>query len=136
MKRKQILALLLILSLNQVAPVMRQEILAKGTNETASGAISIFTETIQENLNNELEDKKVVVTGYAACDVNIRSNPDIESEIVTVLKYGDEIKYIKDDYIIDKSNYVWSKVVFEGKEYYICSKFISQTPPNFITMFR
>ena len=50
MKRKQILALLLILSLNQVAPVMRQEILAKGTNETASGAISIFTETIQENL--------------------------------------------------------------------------------------
>lgn len=132
MKRKQILALLLILSLNQVAPVMRQEILAKGTNETVSGAISIFTETIQENLNNELEDKKVVVTGYAACDVNIRSNPDIESEIVTVLKYGDEIKYIKDDYIIDKSNYVWSKVVFEDKEYYICSKFISQTPPNFI----
>lgn len=132
MKRKQILALLLMLSLTQVASIMGHEVLAKETNESASGVSSTFANSIKKHMQDVKQNEKDIVTGYTTCSVNIRSEPDIKSEVVMILKYGDEIKYIKDDYIIDKSNYVWSKVVFEGKEYYICSKFISQTPPNFI----
>lgn len=132
MKRKQILALLLMLSLTQVAPIMGHEVLAKETNESTSGVSSTFANSIKKHMQDVKQNENDIVTGYTTCSVNIRSEPDIKSEVVMILKYGDEIKYIKDDYVTDECNYTWNKIIFQDKEFYICSEFISQTPPNFV----
>lgn len=105
MKRKQILALLLMLSLTQVAPIMGHEVLAKETNESTSGVSSTFANSIKKHMQDVKQNENDIVTGYTTCSVNIRSEPDIKSEVVMILKYGDEIKYIKDDYVTDECNY-------------------------------
>lgn len=132
MKRKQILVLLLMISLTQVAPIMGHEVLAKETNESASGVSSTFAHSIKKHMQDVKQNEKDIVTGYTTCSVNIRSEPDIKSEVVMILKYGDEIKYIKDDYVTDEYNYTWNKIIFQDKEFYICSEFVSETPPNFV----
>ena len=133
MKRKQILALLLMLSLTQVAPIMGHEVLAKETNESTSGVSSTFANSIKKHMQDVKQNENDIVTGYTTCSVNIRSEPDIKSEVVMILKYGDEIKYIKDDYVTDECNYTSS---FKIKNFtFVLNSFPKHLQILFIMMF-
>ena len=61
MKRKQILALLLMLSLTQVAPIMGHEVLAKETNESTSGVSSTFANSIKKHMQDVKQNENDIV---------------------------------------------------------------------------
>ena len=62
-------------------------------------------------------------TVYATENVNIRTKPTTESEKVALLKKGESITRIGE---ADG----WSKVLYEGEEWYITSEYLSLTPPE------
>lgn len=61
-------------------------------------------------------------TVYATENVNIRTEPTTESEKAALLKKGESITRISE-------TDGWSKVLYEGKECYITSEYLSLTPP-------
>ena len=61
-------------------------------------------------------------TVYATENVNIRTEPNTDCEIVTVLQKCSSVTRIGE---ADG----WSKVLYEGKERYIISEYLSTTPP-------
>lgn len=60
-------------------------------------------------------------TVYATENVNIRTEPNTDSAIITVLQKGSSITRI------DEAD-GWSKVLYEGEERYITSEYLSLTP--------
>lgn len=60
-------------------------------------------------------------TVYATENVNIRTEPNTDCDIITVLKKGSSITRIGE-------SDGWSKVIYEGKDYYITSEYLSLTP--------
>lgn len=62
-------------------------------------------------------------TVYATENVNIRTEPNTDCDIITVLQKGSRITRI------DESD-GWSKVLYEGEERYITSEYLSLTPPE------
>ncbi len=62
-------------------------------------------------------------TVYATENVNIRTEPNTDCEIITVLQKGSSVTRIDE---VDG----WSKVVYEGEERYITSEYLSATPPE------
>ena len=62
-------------------------------------------------------------TVYATENVNIRTEPNTDCEIVTVLQKCSSVTRIGE---ADG----WSKVLYEGKERYIISEYLSATPPE------
>ncbi len=63
-------------------------------------------------------------TVYATENVNIRTEPNTDCEIITVLKKGSSITRV------GETDDGWSKVLYEGKEYYITSEYLSLVPPE------
>ena len=61
-------------------------------------------------------------TVYATENVNIRTKPNTDCDIITVLQKGNSVTRIGE---ADG----WSKVLYEGKERYIISEYLSTTPP-------
>ncbi len=61
-------------------------------------------------------------TVYATENVNIRTEPNTDCEIITVLQKGSSVTRIGE-------TDGWSKVLYEGKERYITSEYLSATPP-------
>ncbi len=62
-------------------------------------------------------------TVYATENVNIRTEPNTDCEIITVLQKGSSVTRIDE---VDG----WSKVVYEGEERYITSEYLALTPPE------
>ena len=62
-------------------------------------------------------------TVYATENVNIRTEPNTDCDIITVLQKGSSIIRI------DEAD-GWSKVIYEGEERYITSEYLSLTPPE------
>ena len=62
-------------------------------------------------------------TVYATENVNIRTEPNTDCDIITVLQKGSSIARI------GETDDGWSKVLYEGKERYITSEYLSLTPP-------
>lgn len=62
-------------------------------------------------------------TVYATENVNIRTEPNTDCDIITVLQKGSSVIRI------DEAD-GWSKVVYEGEERYITSEYLAQTPPE------
>ena len=60
---------------------------------------------------------------YATENVNIRTEPNTDCDIITVLQKGSSITRI------DESD-GWSKVIYEGEERYITSEYLALTPPE------
>lgn len=67
--------------------------------------------------------KQTEETVYATENVNIRTEPNTDCEIITVLQKGSSITRIGE---ADG----WSKVLYEGKERYIISEYLSLTSPE------
>lgn len=63
-------------------------------------------------------------TVYATDNVNIRTEPNTDCDIITVLKKGSSITRV------GETDDGWSKVLYEGKEYYITSEYLSPVPPE------
>lgn len=62
-------------------------------------------------------------TVYAKTSVNIRTAPSTESDIYGTLEYHQEVERISDDG-------EWSKVLIDGKEYYIASEYLKVKNSN------
>ena len=62
-------------------------------------------------------------TVYATENVNIRTEPNTNCDIITVLQKGSSITRVGE---ADG----WSKVIYEGEERYITSEYLSLTPPE------
>ncbi len=62
-------------------------------------------------------------TVYATENVNIRTEPNTDCDIITVLQKGSSITRI------DEAD-GWSKVIYEGEERYITSEYLALTPPE------
>ena len=62
-------------------------------------------------------------TVYATENVNIRTEPNTDCDIITVLQKGSSITRI------DEAD-GWSKVLYEGEERYITSEYLALTPPE------
>ena len=62
-------------------------------------------------------------TVYATENVNIRTEPNTDCDIITVLQKGSSITRI------DEAD-GWSKVIYEGEERYITSQYLTLTPPE------
>lgn len=62
-------------------------------------------------------------TVYATENVNIRTEPNTDCDIITVLQKGSSITRIGE---ADG----WSKVIYEGEERYITSEYLALTPPE------
>lgn len=62
-------------------------------------------------------------TVYATENVNIRTEPNTDCEIITVLQKGSSVTRI------DEAD-GWSKVIYEGKKRYISSEYLALTPPE------
>lgn len=60
---------------------------------------------------------------YATENVNIRTEPNTDCDIITVLQKGSSITRIGE---ADG----WSKVIYEGEERYITSEYLALTPPE------
>lgn len=60
---------------------------------------------------------------YATENVNIRTEPNTDCDIITVLQKGSSITRVGE---ADG----WSKVIYEGEERYITSEYLSATPPE------
>ena len=60
---------------------------------------------------------------YATENVNIRTEPNTDCDIITVLQKGSSITRIDE---VDG----WSKVIYEGEERYITSEYLSLTSPE------
>lgn len=63
-------------------------------------------------------------TVYATENVNIRTEPNTDCKIITVLKKGSSITRI------GETEDGWSKVIYEGEQYYITSEYLSAEPPT------
>lgn len=61
-------------------------------------------------------------TVYATENVNIRTEPNTDCDIITVLKKGSSVTRV------GETKDGWSKVIYEGKDYYITSEYLSLTP--------
>ena len=62
-------------------------------------------------------------TVYATENVNIRTKPNTDCDIITVLQKGSSVTRI------GETDDGWSKVLYEGKERYITSEYLSTTLP-------
>ncbi len=62
-------------------------------------------------------------TVYAIENVNIRTEPNTDCDIITILQKGSSITRIDE---VDG----WSKVLYEGEERYITSEYLALTPPE------
>lgn len=60
---------------------------------------------------------------YATDNVNIRTEPTTESESIGCLLEDEPIERISEE------NTLWSKVLYDGKEYYICSLYLTEDDP-------
>ena len=93
---------------------------------------AIIEETTKEEINKEeVEDSNgltfqdVSESAYALENVNIRTKPSTDSQVVSVLQTNDSIKRI--GYSED-----WSKVLLDENEYYISSMYLTTTEPTSI----
>lgn len=94
-------------------------------NETENE--SSFIETIEENSFSTEEtkiDEESISQMYTTANVNIRTEPNTMSEIVTTLHSSKLIDIY--DFSIDKE---WNKILYDGNLYYINSEYISENKP-------
>lgn len=62
-------------------------------------------------------------TVYATDNVNIRTEPSVESESIGCLLENESIERIKEE------NMFWTKVLYDGEEYYIYSLYLTEEEP-------
>ena len=85
------------------------------TNESSDDTPDLFDP-------DHIDLEEVNETVYSSKNVNIRMYPSTDSEIITVLKKDDSINRIG-------FNEEWSKVLFDEKEYYVSSKYLTTDEP-------
>ena len=90
---------------------------------TTSSAITPKSISILENTGQNIEvhfAKKM----YATSNVNIRTDDNLKSDVVTVLKRGQSIK------VFECKKNGWSRVLYKKRIRYIYTKYLSKTKPK------
>lgn len=90
---------------------------------TTSSAITPKSISILENTGQNIEihfAKKM----YATSNVNIRTEDNLKSDVVTVLKRGQSIK------VFECQKNGWSRVLYKKQIRYIYTKYLSKTKPK------
>ena len=90
---------------------------------TTSSAITPKSISILENTGQNIEvhfAKKM----YATSNVNIRTDDNLKSDVVTVLKRGQSIK------VFECQKNGWSRVLYKKRIRYIYTKYLSKTKPK------
>ncbi len=90
-----------------------------GSPEPESSALKVGA-TKEAALSMEDRDETVYVNG---ADVNLRTAPQPGSEVITRLGIGDELK--RTGYHAE-----WSRVLYQGEECYIASRYVSTEKPQ------
>ena len=88
----------------------------QSVEEPAEEAVEEATaEPVQESAAEPVEETKEVV--YTTDKVNVRTEPSTDSEVYQILDRRTEVDRVSDDG-------EWSKVILDGKDYYISSQFL------------
>lgn len=88
----------------------------QSVEEPAEEAVEEATEEpVQESAAEPVEETKEVV--YTTDKVNVRTEPSTDSEVYQILDRRTEVDRVSDDG-------EWSKVILDGKDYYISSQFL------------
>lgn len=98
-------------------------------NTTKEKSITI-EENVTININNEetteiTTETEIYETGYVTSNVNLRKEKTIQSDIISLITFNQQINYIK-------TNQEWTKVQYNNSIGYIKSEYISPTKINYI----
>lgn len=77
---------------------------------------------VTEDSGTEAEEEFVKIL-WTSTNVNLRSEPNMESEVVTVLAQGSRLEYFGEEE-------GWVKVSFCGQEGYVSSDYVTETEPK------